>query len=60
MPNMFNTFPKAELETVHHIPRAHLEHVEKKIIDRRFRKRHDDANKLLRFDDFNAKDSFPE
>lgn len=60
MPNMFNTFPKAELEKVHHIPRAHLEYQEKKIVDRRNRKQHDDANTLLGFDSYNAKDAFDE
>jgi len=41
MPNMFNTYPRAELETVHHIPRPVMELVEKKIIDRRFLKQKD-------------------
>jgi large subunit ribosomal protein L43 len=58
MPNMFNTFPKAELEKVHHIPRAHFQEIEKRIVDRRFRKSRDDANVLLGFDDYNAKDDF--
>ena len=58
MPNMFNTFPKAELEKVHHIPRANFEEKEKRIRDRRFRKEKDDANTLLHFDDFKAKDSY--
>ncbi len=49
MPNMFNTYPRAELEKVHHIPRAHFDYIEKKIIDRRFRKKQDDANVLLQF-----------
>lgn len=44
MPNMFNTYPKAELEKVHHIPRVHFGYIEKKVIDRRFRKGKDDAN----------------
>lgn len=56
MPNMFNTYPKAELEKVHHIPRANLEYMNKKIVDRRFRKSEDEANLLLGFDSYNAKD----
>ena len=58
MPNMFNTYPKAELQKVHHIPRAHLNYVEKKILDTRFRNQKDDANTLLGFDDMNARDDF--
>lgn len=38
MPNMFNTYPRAEMETMHHIPRPQMEFVEKQIIDRRFLK----------------------
>jgi hypothetical protein len=53
---MFNTYPKAELEKVHHIPRANLEYMNKKIVDRRFRKSEDEANLLLGFDSYNAKD----
>jgi hypothetical protein len=56
MPNMFNTFPRAELEAVHHIPRAHYEEREKAVVDARFRGEKDAANHLLRFDDVNAKD----
>lgn len=56
MPNMFNTFPRAELETVHHIPRAFYQETEKAVIDARFRKEKDPANELLHFDDVNAKD----
>jgi len=60
MPNMFNTFPKAELEKVYHIPRAHLEYMEKKIVvGRNLRKEYDDANRLLGFDDYNARDHYP-
>ena len=58
MPNMFNTFPKAELETMHNIPRGQMDEVEKEIKDRRFRKQKDDANTLLGFDDYNAKDDY--
>ena len=43
---------------MHHIPRTQLEQVEKKIIDRRFRKDKDNANTLLHFDDYNAKDEY--
>jgi len=54
---MFNTYPKAELEKIHHVPRTYFENTEKQIIDRRFRKKKDSTNVLLGFDDFNAKDT---
>ena len=57
MPNMFNTYPKAELEKIYHIPRTHLEYKEKQIKDRRYRKKEDETNKLLGFDDYNAQDN---
>jgi hypothetical protein len=44
---MFNSFPRAELETVHHIPRAHYKETDKAVIDARFRKEKDPANVLL-------------
>lgn len=56
MPNMFNTFPRAELEKVHHIPRAIFQEKEKAVVDGRFRQEKDPANVLLNFDDVNAKD----
>ena len=56
MPNMFNTYPRAELEKVHHIPRAVYQEKEKAIIDACFRQERDPANVLLGFDDVNAKD----
>lgn len=56
MPNMFNTYPRAELEKIHHIPRAIFQEKEKAIIDDRFRQEKDPANVLLGFDDANAKD----
>lgn len=56
MPNMFNTYPKAELETVYHIPRTPYEETEKEIKDYRFLNKKDDANTLLGLDDFRSRD----
>ena len=56
MPNMFNTFPRAELEKVPHIERHVLEYKEKEIRDYGGLKQKDAGNVLLGFDDVNAKD----
>ena len=53
---MFNTYPKAELEKMHKIPRAFYGQKEKKIVEARFLKEKDAANTLLDFDDVQAKD----
>ena len=56
MPNMFNTYPRAQFEKVHHIPRATFENREKLIRDDKNLKDRDHANILLNFDNSQARD----
>ena len=56
MPNMFNTYPRAEMERVPHIERHVLEYKEKEIKEYRGLKERDLGNQLLGWDDVNARD----